>query len=62
MQTIVRGSDIEIVADFDQSASPITYRVSGADEWMPTPYQVADAAHSAENALRLVSEWADQQS
>lgn len=60
-RTIATGPDIEVSADFAQASSQLTFRAIGDEEWQPTPYQVADAAHDPERALRLVSDWADAQ-
>lgn len=63
--TTYADSEIEIRADFAQASSVISYRVINGNEDDPfigTPFQVADASHHPDKALRLVNEWLDQQS
>ena len=59
--TEVKNDDIEIKADFSQASSQIKYRMIGESEWKGTPFQVADASHIEESALRLVDEWLERQ-
>ena len=47
------GEIIEIRADFAQASSPLQVRYDGGD-WVGTQYQVADARHRPQEALRLV--------
>ena len=62
---IVRGSDIHVRADFSQASCPLQFRLAEdheGDDWLPTPYQVSDAAHDPQRALSLIDSWADAQS
>ena len=61
MITEAKNADIEIKADFAQASSQIKYRLLGETEWKSTPFQVADASHIEESALRLVDEWLERQ-
>lgn len=38
------------------AASQLYYRI-GDDEWEPTPFEVADARHSATDAALLIDAW-----
>ena len=69
--TIISDGEIEIRADFAQASCPIQFRLDRSaerrdgdekDGWLPTPFQVANAAHDADRALALVNDWADAQS
>ena len=66
MTTIRANQEIEVRADFAQASSLIQYRVlewvGEDDAWKATPFQVANAAHSAAQALSMVSDWLDDQS
>lgn len=64
MTIVASNAVIEIKADFAQASSQIKYRFVGEDDksWKSTPFQVAEAAHIAASALRLVDEWLDRQS
>lgn len=57
----VGNDDIEVRADWRLASCQIEYRPHGED-WRATPFQVADAGHNADRALRLVDAWADFQS
>lgn len=63
--TTYANNDIEISADFARAESTIYFRSAFADDeeegqgWQPTPFQVADARHDPERALRMVDEWAE---
>ena len=59
------STEIRIFADWEQSSSAIWWQ--GLDEdpedkttWHHTPYQVADAGHNQEEALRLVADLAKE--
>jgi hypothetical protein len=60
--TTYADNEIEILANFAEASSPLRFRVIGTEDWMATPFQVADAAHQPERALKLINEWADAQS
>ena len=58
------STEIRISADWEQSASQIWWQDLDEDPedkttWHHTPYQVADAGHNQEEALRLVADWLD---
>ena len=57
--------DIRIKADWEQSTSSVWWQSLEDDPedttWHSSPYQVADAGHNEDQALRLVSGWLDVQ-
>lgn len=63
---LVRGGYRIVVGDEERgqiaarhwgdAASQLYYRI-GDDEWEPTPFEVADARHSATDAALLIDAW-----
>lgn len=51
---------IQIDADFDHAASVIRWRETDRNQWIGTPYQVADAHHNPNEAIDLVAKWLDR--
>ena len=58
--------EIRIKADWERSSSSIWWQSLDDDPedktWHHTPYQVGDAGHNANEALRLVDDWLDTES
>ena len=66
-QDLEISREIRISADWEQSDSQIWWQDLDDDPedketWHGTPYQVADAGHNQEEALRLVDDWLDTES
>ena len=55
------GERLTIRADFRQAACSISAKYDDCD-WFVTPFQVADARHSAAKACELVYRWVKRQS
>ena len=58
------STEIRISADWEQPSSAIWWQdldddPEDAETWRHTPYQVADAGHNQQEALRLVADWLD---
>jgi hypothetical protein len=55
--TLDDGSTLTMAIDLDHSEAPILYSVDAADDegFFPTPYQTADAGHSADRAAYLLA-------
>ena len=63
-QDLEISREIRISADWEQSSSSIWWQdldddPEDTETWRHTPYQVADAGHNQEEALRLVNNWLD---
>lgn len=56
-----RGERLTIRADFRQAADSIRAKYNDGD-WFGTPFQAADARHSAHQACVLVHRWVKRQS
>ena len=61
-QNINVSREIRISADWEQATSQIWWQdldddPSDTETWHSTPYQVADAGHNQNEALRLVDDW-----
>ena len=66
-QNIEISNQIRISADWEQATSQIWWQDLDDDPedketWRGTPYQVADAGHNQNEALRLVDDWLDTES
>jgi hypothetical protein len=55
------GGSLTVEADWADAASPITYGIDGEEPTHATVFQVADARHSANRAIEIVSDWLDRQ-
>jgi len=56
--TLTDGGKFLMSANFSQAADPICVNFSGDEEdWQSTPFQVADARHSAIRAAELVAKY-----
>ena len=55
------GERLTVRADFRQAACSISAKYSEGD-WFGTPFQVADARHSAAKACEIVHRWVKRQS
>jgi hypothetical protein len=62
-RTIVRSRrlGIEVSANLAEASAAIMWRPLGEEQWRPTVYQTADAAHKRDRALRLVNDWLEDQ-
>lgn len=57
---------IRVEADYARASSlirwqPIDSDPHDAEAWRATPFQVADARHDSQRAIKLVSDWLDSE-
>ena len=65
-QDLEISREIRIRADWEQSSSAIWWQdldddPEDTETWRHTPYQVADAGHNQQEALRLIHNWLDME-
>ena len=66
VQDLEISREIRIRADWEQSSSAIWWQdldddPEDTETWRHTPYQVADAGHNQQEALRLIHNWLDME-
>ena len=65
-QDLEISREIRIRADWEQSSSAIWWQdldddPEDTETWRHAPYQVADAGHNQQEALRLIHNWLDME-